>query len=41
MDARFLFGTVLKRANGLDLSEEEIDNINIIVEIVDEFIFSE
>ena len=37
----FYLMTILKRANCLDLSEEEIDNINIVVEIVDEFIFSE
>ena len=35
------FVTVLKRSNRFDLSEEDIDNVDVIVEIVDEFIFNE
>lgn len=35
------FVTVLKRSNRFDLSEEDIDNVDVIVELVDEFIFNE
>ena len=35
------FVTVLKRSNRFDLSEDDIDNVDVIVEIVDEFIFNE
>ncbi|XP_028413209.1 uncharacterized protein C7orf26 homolog [Dendronephthya gigantea] len=34
------FTTVLKRSNRFDLTEEDIDNVDVIVEIVDEFIFN-
>ena len=34
------FVTVLKRSNRFDLSEEDIDNVDVIVEIIDEFIFN-
>ena len=33
--------TVLKHTNEFDLSEEDIDNVNVIVEIVDKFVFNE
>ena len=34
------FVTVLKRSNRFDLSEDDIDNVDVIVEIVDEFVFN-
>ena len=34
------FTTVLKRSSSFDLTEQDIDNVDVIVEIVDEFIFN-
>ena len=34
------FVTVLRQYGGYDISEEDLDNVDVIVEIVDEFIFN-